>query len=253
MYDNVCYKKPFLKEVIFKIDFPTPVAKVEKGLSPKVTKNILSKFPIFEPQKAHAQEFQFSGKNFQAKSSEIMQWIYHGKSREKSFIVTPDAITYVNRSYITFEALKDDIKSILDSFFADYKEIASSRAGLRYVNILDVKEDDPLAWDKYINKDILGVIDFHEEKQYLTRAFHILEYNFNGLAIKYQFGIANPDFPATIRKKQFVLDIDAYSHGAFELHDIIQFIDDAHAKIQEIFEKSITEQTRELMVPENVE
>jgi len=251
MYEGVCYKKPFLKEVIFKIDFPSPLVSISKGLPPKLTKEILSKFPIAEPQKAQSQELLFSGSEVQSKTSEIMQWVFHGESRKKSLIITPDAISYTNQSYKTYENLTEDIESVLNVFFEETKDIAAGRAGLRYVNVLDIKEDNPLIWKEYINEGILGVIDFHDENQYLTRAFHILEYNFDGLAVKHQFGIANPDFPAVVRKKQFVIDIDAYSHGAFEFIDIKNFISDAHSKIQDIFEKSITDKTREIMKLKN--
>lgn len=247
MYEVVCYKKPFLKEVIFKVDFPSSLQTIEKGLPPKLTKAILSKFPISEPQKAHSQELLFTGANLQTKSTEIMQWVFHGKSREKTIIITPDAILYTNRSYKTYENMVEDIEDVLDVFFEEIKDIAAGRTGLRYINVIDIKENNPLVWNKYINKGILGIIDFHDESQYLTRAFHILEYNFDSLAVKHQFGIANPDFPATIRKKQFVIDIDAYSHGSFEFLDIKNFIGDAHLKIQDIFEKSITNKTREIM------
>lgn len=92
MYEDVCYKSPFLKEVIFKADFPTRVQGVEKGLSAKLSNLILRKFPLSEPQKAHAQEFQFSGgTNFQAKSTEIMQWLFHSQKRDKTLAVTQDS------------------------------------------------------------------------------------------------------------------------------------------------------------------
>lgn len=252
MYESICYKKPFLKEVIFKVDFSSPIQSVEKGLSTKLTKAILSKFPISEPQKAHSQEFLFTGADIHAKSTETMQWVYHGKSREKTMIVTPDAVSYVSRAYSSFENLVDDVEGVLTILFEEIKDIASSRVGLRYINIIDINdEENPLKWEKYINESILGIIDFNEEKQYLTRAFHILEYNFDVLSVKYQFGIANPDFPAVIRKKQFVIDINAYSHGVLELVDIKSFLSDGHNKIQDIFEKSITDATRNLMKLQN--
>ncbi len=50
MHEGICYKKHFLKEVIFKIDLPSPLQDIEKGLPNKLTKAILSKFPISEPQ-----------------------------------------------------------------------------------------------------------------------------------------------------------------------------------------------------------
>lgn len=252
MYEDVCYKNPFLKEVIFKVDFPSPPKNIAKELPDKLLKAILSKFPISEPQKAHSQELQFSGDAVHAKTSEFIQWVFHGKSREKSLIITPDAFSYTNRSYETYEKFVEDIVEILKVLFDNLKELTTSRVGLRYINVISVKEDNPLVWNDYINEEILGVIDFHDENQFLTRAFHILEYNFDGLAVKYQFGIANPDYPAVIRKKQFVIDVDAYSHGAFEYTEISQFIEDGHSKIQDIFEKTITDKTRELMGPQNV-
>lgn len=253
MYDDASYKKTFLKDVIFKLDFPTPIEKIEKGLTGRLNKVILSKFPLSEPQKAQSQEFQFSGSNFQAKTSEIMQWVFHGKDREKTLIINPAALSYTNKKYVSFEELKDDVTSVLDTFFSEYQDVAAGRVGLRYINVIDLKDGDPLAWDEYVNERMLGVFDFYEGREFLTRAFHILEYNFDGLSVKFQFGIANPDFPAPIKKKQFILDIDAFSRGAFELSDVKTFIDSAHDKIQDFFEKSITQKTRGLMEPENAE
>lgn len=248
MYEHVCYKNPFLKEVIFKADFPTLLQSVEKGLSAKVSNYILKNFPLSEPQKAHAQEFQFSGgSNFQAKSQEIMQWIFHSEKRDKSLAITPNAFSYTNRSYKTYEYLLEDVNRPLEAFFNDHKDLAASRLGLRYVNVIDIKDENPLEWKSYLNEDMLGIIDFNQDKDHLTRMFHILEYNFDGLLVKFQFGIANPDYPAPVRKKEFVLDIDAYSHGAFEYKDIADFMEQAHKKIQSIFETSITDNTRKLM------
>jgi len=250
MYEDVCYKSPFLKEVIFKADFPTLVQGVEKGLSAKLSNIILRKFPLSEPQKAHAQEFQFSGgTNFQAKSTEIMQWVFHSQKRDRTLSVTQDAFSYTNRAYKSYENLLEDVDEPLKCFYGDYKGITAGRLGLRYVNVINIPDENPLEWRDYLHEDMLGIIDFNQDKDYLTRMFHILEYNYDGLSIKFQFGIANPDYPATIRKKQFVLDIDAYSHGAFEYSDFHDFIEQAHSKIQSLFETSITDKTRELMRP----
>lgn len=251
MYDDVCYQKPFLKEVIFKADFPTLLQEIEKGLPGKVSKSILKRFPLSEPQKAHAQEFQFSGgSNFQAKSMEIMQWIFHSMKREKTLAITQEAFAYTNRAYSSYEDMLEDINGPLSDFFGSYKEQTASRLGLRYVNVIEIPGGNPLEWKDYINEDMLGIIDFNKNKEFLTRMFHILEYNYEGLAVKFQFGIANPDYPAPVRKKQFVLDIDAYSHGAFDSGDIPNFISQAHEKIQSLFEESITQKTRLLMRPE---
>lgn len=249
MYEKTCYKKPFLKEVILRIDFPSPLPGLEKAIPANISNKTLKSFPIAEPQKTHAQEFQFAGAGFQAKSSEIMRWVFHGKEREKTVIIEPNALIFTIRKYKTYEDFIEEINGIVAEFYQAYKELNASRIGLRYINIVEPTDEDPLAWSKYINERILGIIDFHKEKNCITRAFHILEYNFNGQAIKYQFGIANPDFPAVVKRKQFVLDLDSYFNGAFEHHEVRECIETSHEKIQEIFEKSITDETRTLMKP----
>ena len=253
MYEETCYKEPFLKEVIFRIDFPSPIESLRKSVPRDLLKEISKRFPISEPRKGHTQEFQFSGSSFQAKSNEVTQWLYFGKEREKTLILDTTALIISIATYKTYEAFLCDVKHVLDVFFKVFAEISAARVGLRYVNLIDLNESEPFSWKDYINEKILGIIDYHTEKQFLTRVFHIVEYNFDGLAVKYQFGIANPDYPAHIKRKQFVLDIDAYSHGAFDYGDIVAFIGAAHSRIQDIFEKSITDKLREKMKPSNNE
>jgi len=249
MYEETCYKKSFLKEVILRIDFPSPLPGLEKSLPGNISKKILNNFPITEQHKTHAQEFQFSGENVKAKSSELIRWVFHGKEREKSLIIEPSAVMQTVRRYKTYEIFIKEISEVISEFYKSYKELNASRVGLRYVNIIEPADEDPLAWDKYIHESILGIIDFHEKKECITRAFHILEYNFDGLAVKYQFGIANPDFPAIVKRKQFVIDIDSYFNGAFEQQEVMDNIEIAHEKAQELFEISITDETRKLMKP----
>jgi uncharacterized protein (TIGR04255 family) len=246
---KICYKKSFLKDVILRIDFPSPLPGLDKSLPNNISKKALKNFPISEPQKTQTQEFQFSSAAFQAKSSELMRWVFHGKEREKCLIIEPSALMVTVKSYKTYEVFMEEIMEVITEFYKTYKDLNASRVGLRYINIIEPDDEDPLAWGKYINGNILGIIEFHEEKECITRAFHILEYNFDGLAVKYQFGIANPDFPAVIKRKQFVLDIDAYFNGAIEQQEIADNIERLHEKIQEIFEKSITQDTRILMRP----
>ncbi|BCV48515.1 TIGR04255 family protein [Shewanella algae] len=122
----------------------------------------------------------------------------------------------------------------------------SSRIGVRYINSIELTEKNPLEWSEYLNENILGIVSFHACEN-ISRVFHILEYNFDGQALKYQFGLPNPDYPAVIKKKQFILDLDSYFTGAFDEKDIYFCINQCHHKIQELFEKSITDKTRNLM------
>ncbi len=251
MYEDTCYQKSFLKEVIFRIDFPSPLESIEKSVPKAIGKAITEKFPIPEPsRKFHTQELQFSGPNFKAKNTEMTQWVYYGKEREKTLALDASALILSVKEYKSYEKLHEDIEGVLKAFFGEFKDISATRVGLRYVNLVELDEPNPLSWANYINEEILGIIDFHKEKQFLTRVFHIVEYNFDGLAVKYQFGLANQDYPAHINKKQFVLDIDAYSNGSFDYGDVMSRVDEAHSKAQDIFEQSITDNLRQFMKPQ---
>jgi uncharacterized protein (TIGR04255 family) len=80
-----------------------------------------------------------------------------------------------------------------------------------------------------------------------TRVFHNLEVSYDDYNLRFQFGIHNPDYPAPIKHRGFILDYDAYYKGLLEPTDIPNALDNYHKSIQELFEKCITEQTREYL------
>jgi uncharacterized protein (TIGR04255 family) len=65
--------------------------------------------------------------------------------------------------------------------------------------------------------------------------------------LRYRLGMHNPDYPARIRQKVFVLDLDAYTQSAVDLRGVGCLLDDFHATIQRYFELSITDRLRSLM------
>jgi uncharacterized protein (TIGR04255 family) len=247
MYEKIYYKKPFIKEVILRLDFPSPLPNLDKSIPQSISRKALLKFPNLEPQKTHSQQFKISGAKVLTSSTETMQWVFHDDEREKTLIISPTSVVQTVKKYKTYEIFLENIKGILSEFYTVYKDLSVNRIGLRYINIIDPGGSNPLAWADFIDKKILKTIDFHKDKNNMTRAFHVFEYNFDGQAVKYQFGIANPDYPAVIKRKEFVLDIDSYFNGAFELPETLDNLNKAHEKIQEIFEKSITKKTRNLM------
>jgi len=249
MYEDICYKRPYLKEVICRLDFGTKVERFMKALPPKVAKAALVRFPIFEPQKGQTQEFLLSSTGFQTRTEETVQWTYHGKNREKTLVIAPQAMIFTNRRYQSYEEFLSDIDGVVDSVFEDEKDLTVARLGVTDINVIELEEGDPLAWGKYVNEQMLGIIDTHKDQGALSRVFHIVEFNYDYVHVKFQFGVPNPDYPALIKRKQFVLDIDAYVQGALTRQDVTGSIELAHQKIQDLFEASITETTRQLMQP----
>nr|QNO52558.1 hypothetical protein BJKGENCM_00048 [Methanosarcinales archaeon ANME-1 ERB6] len=67
------------------------------------------------------------------------------------------------------------------------------------------------------------------------------------MILKFNCGMHNPDFPATIRKKKFILDYDAYYTSLQELIDIEPNLINSHDKIKKLYEKNTKKELREIM------
>jgi len=135
MFEKTCYKQPFIKEVILRFDFPSPIPGIEKGLHPKVSEAVLKIFQIFEPQKIQTHEFKFGGEDSKAKTTEMTNYHFHGLEKEKTLTISANAFIVQVKRYKSFELFMDDIQKTLSVFCKVFPEIRASRVGLRYVNV----------------------------------------------------------------------------------------------------------------------
>ena len=247
MYETICYKKNYLTKVIVRIDFPAPIPDLKNKISPIFTKSVMEFFPVAEPRKSIRQELKITADELKQKRTEFTEWRFKGLKSEKTLTIIPNAIFIDYTSYNNFEQLKEEFLGVLKSFFLSYEDMVGSRLGLRYINNIELENNDPLSWEGYIKNQLLCLFKFYEEPECLARIFHNIGLNFDYFNLRYQFGMHNPDFPLTIRKKIFVLDFDAYSQSPHEFENISNHLDDFHYRIQELFEKSITENYRGLL------
>jgi len=54
----------------------------------------------------------------------------------------------------------------------------------------------------------------------------------------------NPDYPAPIKQKIFVLDLDAFKEGTLSFEEVNDIIPKLHQNIESLFEKAITPSLR---------
>jgi uncharacterized protein (TIGR04255 family) len=245
LYENVCYSKPVLKEAIVRIDFSGPVEALDKGVPSRVAKAILKHFPISEPRELVANELQFGqGAAPLLKQSQFIESNYYGKDREKRFAISRGAMFVTYQRYTTYESLKSEFMSIATALFDTVPDVTASRLGMRFINHITQGPDGPFSWGEVINDDLLGLVSRFNDPNHVNRVFHIVEFRHDDLGVKFQFGLPNPDFPAQIRRRLFVLDIDAYVQGALEPAHVSGTLDQAHTRIQQLFEESITDALR---------
>ena len=92
MHDNMCYEKPFLKQVIARIDFLAPVTILEKTLPPKLAKTLSQNFPIIEPVEKIAQHVDISESNVSHRQKTTKEWNFFGREREKQLVLTSECV-----------------------------------------------------------------------------------------------------------------------------------------------------------------
>jgi uncharacterized protein (TIGR04255 family) len=176
-----------------------------------------------------------------------MEWNFHGRNRDKRLTITPQAFFVAYKTYEAYENLRTEFVAMVEVFFSCFEQAQPSRLGLRYINQLDVPGENPLDWRRYINDKLLGLFSYAIQDAEPARIFHNFEAVFPNFNLRFQFGVHNPDYPAPIRRRLFILDYDAYFKGLLEPREISLYLDAYHHAIQALFEQSITDQLRGVM------
>jgi uncharacterized protein (TIGR04255 family) len=232
--------------VIVRVDFSAPIEELGRGLQPRIKEAALRAFPISEPKRVKAQELQFGKGGVRHVESEVTEWHFYGRDREKRLTVSPISLLATYSSYTSYEVLRDEFSTVLTALCEAFRDTTASRVGLRYINNVE-KDGEPFVWNQFIDNGLLGLLTRFADPDHVNRIFHIVEYLYDDLGVKFQFGLANPDFPAMIRKALFVLDFDGYTQGSQDLREILTNIERAHERIQDLFEHSITDNLRQTM------
>jgi uncharacterized protein (TIGR04255 family) len=144
--------------------------------------------------------------------------------------------------------MKEQFAAVVDAVGKAFPDVKASRFGLRYINIIEISDlADPTSWGDYIAPQLLGTMPFFTQPRLLTRLIQVTELKHEDIDLRFQFGMPNSDYPAIMKRPQFVLDIDAYVQTAHDLGDSLQYMEQAHGLIQNLFERSITDRLRERM------
>ena len=241
------YKKNFLVQVIARIDFATPLPKIEVGLPSSLVAKALELFPIEEPKKFSGKEFELSIDEFKEKRVEGIDWFFHGRNREKSLCFGQQAMYIIYNTYQSFNQLKNEFLTVFEHLYKVHPEIVINRLGLRYVNNIEITDKSPMDWTDYITNDLLSIFNVAIDKDKISRAIHILEMNYSDMSFRFQYGMHNPDYPAPIRRKVFLLDYDAYYQGLITQNEIMNNLVRFHDYIEQQFESSINQGLRGVM------
>jgi len=243
------YRKNYLTQVIARIDFLSPLSSLQEALPAAVGEVSTRFFPIPEPKEIVGREFWISSETKQVNEKDIItkEWHFFGKRREKRLVITREFMFVEFKVYESFDDFRTHFIGISDGLFGTFDDLQVKRLGLRYINNIEVPGPNKFSWNAYLNRNLLSILNIPADKAKIARAFNNLDLNLGDFTLRFQYGMHNPDYPAPIRKKIFVLDYDAYTTGLLTKEEIHQTLPILHDEIEQLFEKSITDKLRGIM------
>lgn len=256
-YNWIKYKNTFINQVIIRIDF-LQFLDTDKLFSDEIERVILKQFP----RRGMDQILRFDMINFEIDPNKpstpkaqketregIQREYYSGKNK---IILSNKFIAYEVNQYDSFEAHFQSIQTILLSLYSKQK-ITSARIGIRYINLFDSESIklrknmfSPEISAKFVAKEFIS-----EKGLNLIRAMNMNEYQVENMLLNFRFGMFNPDYPNPLRKDSFALDYDCFTTEPLEsMDEVLRNIIKGHDAIQELFEASITDSLRKVLVNE---
>ncbi len=244
------YKKTFLENVIARIDFASPVEALNARVPKRFDEYALAIFPIKAPRKEiRVSEALLSKAGIQSTSEKLYgQWEYSDRKNENKMELVQTHMDLVFTKYRDYKDLKEVFTGLTEVLTAEVRDIVIKRFGLRFINNIVLNDKDTTAkWDKYLSKFLLSFLKIPEKSDELLRGFHILDIRRADFTLDFKYGLFNPDFPAPIKKRQFILDYDAFYNGLLDPKNIPSYLDAFHRAIYDLFEKCITNDLRKIM------
>lgn len=249
-----CYERPFLKNVVVRADFAQQLNELTEELPQTLYEVCLSLFPIPEPRVSNRELFKVSVSEgsqpaFETQRQKVSEFLFHDTLREKTLRIAHDGVWITYSKYRKFEDLKNDIHIILTAVVAVRSDVAFQRIGLRYINEIRLDNtSSPLNWKGYISSNLLSIFKVYPDLSVIARAFQVLELNFGEMHLTFQYGMHNPDYPAAIRQRVFILDLDGSYSGYVHNIEVMDLLDKFHGRIESVFESAITDKLRVIMI-----
>lgn len=240
------YKKNFLKNVIFRIDF-APIYKIDESPS-QFQEKIKEFFPKSEEQIGGELTIEIEKLPKQHSNIQFPVWVFTDENKTYKIHLTRNFLTFECSNYTQFSNFYNCYSNIYNNFVKIYEPKTLNRIGLRYINNLKLNEGNPLDWNGYINSNLLLHVEnfFKDEMQNLSRAITQVTLNYDDLKVIFSYGWLNSEYPNKISRREFLLDFDC-SNNAVDSNDVLKNLSSFHEILNQKFEKSIESKLRDLL------
>ncbi len=238
------YNKNFIKKVIAKIDFQTPIEFFTPDSLADAVAEIKKRFPIVEQGMASQQSVEFTPTGAQTQKVDFQEWIFHGSDRSKYLKVNKLFIEVLLTTYSSETSFKEDLVTPIQHLLKINSQMPIRRTGVRFINIFDFPISSPQEAINYFNNKISSIYQNMDDFNFCSRSILSNEFIYDDIKLRRQSGFFNPDYPAIIKRNHFVIDIDAYIDFPHLINDVTSYFARIHGLIEKVFEESISEKLR---------
>ncbi len=247
------YKKDFLDQVLARVDFASSLSLNSTGPPKKVMSVLKNSFPILEHRIKEDQYIKVTPNHIKPQIDGAHEWLFFSKNRERIINITNDFMYLEFKKYESYEGLCKHFISVTDALFDSIDNLQIKRLGLRYIDKITIQDKKgPTQWEDYLDEKLLSCFSLTDNPNYISRAFNVLEFKYDDdMNLRFQYGMPNPDYPAAIKRKEFILDHDAYCTLLLEKNELQKKLDRFHDIIIESFESVITDILRKKMEIKN--
>ncbi len=220
----MAYGRNYLSEVIVRVDFVSPPPNTENDLPSPLLNLIAEQHPIrVDPVVIPNVRINTAPDGTTTiEPAAAKQMDFQSRDRRRSLRWTPGflCLMYGRDGYTSFDGLLGCFMPIVDKVVEIYGDsVAFSRLGLRYVDTIDrLGEGDPLEWSEWVKPEYLQFLSIvqGDERALISRAIQRLELNYGDIMVRAKWGIDNPDYPAAVRRRQFLFDTDVFERALIE-------------------------------------
>ena len=245
------YERNYLSQVILRIDFASLPA-LKTSARPALSNRIEALFPKLSLKPMAQISFNL-GPGGAAMNQESLGMSYEhrrGDGATPVVTLTHDSLTFeCSKEYSHFAQFRADADRIVGDFADLHPDAIVNRIGLRYINEIGIPEGNALQWDGLINAALVAsTLAAIPVGMRVARSLHQLQtFTDDSTTVLMHYGLANPDYPNEVVRRQFVIDIDASRTGPFGVGQVVQSAQALNAHCESIFESSIADGLRNLM------
>jgi uncharacterized protein (TIGR04255 family) len=243
------YKKNYLKQVIFRVDFES----VDLGSFEEIKTLLAKDFDISKVLQGRSGNFEIKfDSNELINSTQVIDiWQFTNSETGNRFEIGPEHCLLEYFSYKNSDDMKDQIRRYCEEFLEKYEVKSMTRIGLRYINEIYVQPVKKITdWKAFISPDLITYSDFLKQNEKIaTRMLNQVEMKTDDFNIIFKYGIWNDKYPSPITNSSFIVDIDGFTRLTvdFAKGELVNIATGLNNAIEDIFELSITDELRKEM------